>query len=106
MPMRAPTICSQPGCAALVYGGGRCEMHRLPRGPKPNYGSDWPRIRAEYLAAYPYCVECDGLAVEVDHRVAKRDGGGDDWGNLQGFCKSHHSRKTAMYDGGFGNKRR
>lgn len=47
-------------------------------------------------------------ATEVDHIKPHR---GDmvlfwDESNWQGLCRSHHSRKTAGENGGFGNQRR
>ena len=57
-----------------------------------------------YLRANPICADPFGLhansggvvqAVHVDHIKRKRDGGTDDWDNLQGLCHSCHSMKTA-----------
>jgi len=47
----------------------------------------------------PLCRHCkrEGritAAVDVDHIVARRDGGSDDHDNLQSLCKRHHSIKT------------
>jgi len=52
-----------------------------------------------FLRANPLCVECQATgrteaATDVDHIVARRNGGGDDWDNLQSLCHSHHSKKT------------
>lgn len=53
-----------------------------------------------YLRANPFCSDCtDGKlttqATEVHHKVAKRDGGQDEWNNLESLCKSCHSKRTA-----------
>lgn len=68
--------------------------------------------RAWYLRRYPFCVECEKegktvLAEVVDH-IESVSQGGDFWdiNNHQGLCASHHNKKTAREDGGFGNKRR
>jgi hypothetical protein len=41
-------------------------------------------------------------ATEVDHILAKRDGGTDDRGNLRSLCKPCHSRRTAVDQSGWG----
>jgi 5-methylcytosine-specific restriction protein A len=41
-------------------------------------------------------------STEVDHIIPLRQGGKNTMDNLQGLCKSCHSRKTALEDGGFG----
>lgn len=53
------------------------------------------------------CQTCGVLVMgkgeaHVDHIVPKVDGGTDDMENLQTLCRSCHSRKTALEDGGFG----
>ena len=40
---------------------------------------------------------------QVDHIVPRAAGGTDEWSNLQSLCARCHARKTARYDGGFGN---
>lgn len=61
------------------------------------------------LAAQPLCADPFGIhgeagevvaATEVDHIISKAEGGRDELSNLQGLCKSCHSRKTARVDGG------
>ena len=68
------------------------------------YGARWRKLRGMILARQPYCQTegCNEWATEVDHIVSKRDGGTDRVENLQGLCKSCHSRKTATEDGGWG----
>jgi 5-methylcytosine-specific restriction protein A len=62
------------------------------------------------LRRFPWCVVCQAegkttRATDVDHIVPRRQGGTDDQSNLMPLCHSHHSQKTAMNDGGFGNRR-
>lgn len=63
------------------------------------YDRRWRRLRLMYLREHPLCVECLAAgrtvaATDVDHIVAKRDGGSDDYTNLQALCHSCHSKKT------------
>lgn len=74
------------------------------------YGHSWRKLRASVLVCEPLCRECSrqGLCVaaaHVDHIVALERGGTNDRSNLMPLCHPCHSRKTAMVDGGFGNKR-
>jgi 5-methylcytosine-specific restriction enzyme A len=72
---------------------------------------DWRDLRASVLrdcgrvCATPGCVR---RACVVDHRIPHH--GDNDLffsrDNLQPLCKPCHDRKTARYDGGFGNARR
>lgn len=83
-----------------------------PRSSK-KYGHRWRKLRKAFLLKNPLCGKCteEGLmvdATEVDHIKPHR---GDDrlfWdeSNWQGLCNSHHSRKTAAENGGFGNARK
>ena len=68
----------------------------------------WKALRVSHLKRSPLCVECGLPGTHVDHihphhgdpvMFFSRD-------NLQTLCVSHHSRKTAKRDGGFGNPKR
>lgn len=74
----------------------------------------WKRLRRWHLAQEPTCRQCkadgraNGLSLQVDHITPHN---GDpalffDGANLQSLCPTHHSRKTAREDGGFGRKPR
>ena len=52
--------------------------------------------------------ECKQFATEIDHInpvSSEHDEHFYDTNNLQGLCKSCHSKKTARENGGFGNKK-
>lgn len=120
MPIKPLPPCSAPACPRLATLRGRCALHQRPTlrqgsmtamrpDTRPNaqargYGSEWQRLRAKYLKAHPYCVECGEKGNNVDHIRPKAQGGTDDPSNLQTLCASHHSRKTARHDGAFGNR--
>lgn len=74
------------------------------------YGSRWQRVRRGFLAAHPLCAACaaEGAVREatvVDHIEPHKGDQGLFWdrSNWQPLCKTHHDRKTAREDGGFGN---
>ena len=95
--------CTQPGCPALVDGGGRCPKHRQRGAPIDTFYSSrqWRRFRAAFLAAHPLCEDCGKQgrlrpAVEVAHIIPRRQGGDPfDEANCRGLCKSCHSRESA-----------
>lgn len=124
MPRSAPLPCRHPGCAALVQQPGYCAQHerdvrqwdspqrarqrREQRGLSTNTAR-WQRLRELVLREEPLCRICQQqgrtrLARVVDHIDANTSNNGRD--NLQPLCPSCHARKTARYDGGFGNPRR
>lgn len=82
------------------------------RARKALYNSKaWKNARLAKLIDQPLCEDClaEGRtvqAVHVDHEQAVAAGGATlDWKNFRSLCKSHHSRKTAARDGGYGNPR-
>lgn len=73
------------------------------------YGRRWEKIAKAFLAEHPICENPFGdhglslvPAEHVDHRVPRSRGGTDDASNLSALCARCHSKKTVMYDGGFG----
>lgn len=78
-----------------------------PSARRRGYDAAWERIRAEHLELEPWCrvhLAAGELirATEVDHILARRHGGPDDHSNLRSLCKSHHSRRTAIDQSGWG----
>lgn len=112
MPQRARRPCAAPGCAALVEAGRFCPAHQpaikreddRPTAHQRGYGATWRLLRGMYLRRHPICADPYGIhasareivaATDVDHVIAKRDGGRDIEENFQALCHSCHSRKTA-----------
>ena len=110
----ARTVCAEPGCPTVVDRG-RCDQHRRgdQRGPRFRYGGRrWRRIRAQFLAANPACLDCGGSATVADHApvsrrelIARGEAHPDAHRHLQPRCASCHSRRTVAVDGGFGKGR-
>jgi 5-methylcytosine-specific restriction protein A len=77
-------------------------MEQTPRGSGSarGYDTQWRKFRLGYLAQNPLCVSCRKQgkykgASEIDH-IKPLAAGGDKFNphNLQGLCKSCHSKKT------------
>lgn len=112
MPTKALRPCTWPTCGRLVKRG-RCPEHESKhrrqedqrRGSRQErgYGAAWDRLRLEILERDGYLCQigrgrggCTIDATEVDHRIAKADGGTDDEANLQAACHTCHARKTGQ----------
>lgn len=70
------------------------------------YDWKWRKAKHEHLTTNHRCVDCGGIATDVDHDKPHK---GDirlfwDKSNWRSRCHSCHSKKTASQDGGFGNK--
>ena len=116
MPTEPKPLCRYPGCNNRRPNGRRfCEQHqaqddsaynrRRGSAAKRGYDRKWRKTRARIIARDPICRApgCIHPSTDVDHIVPKALGGSDDDDNLQGLCKTCHSRKTAREDGRWGS---
>jgi len=89
------------------------KQHQRPSPHARGYTKRWQRLRRCYMAAHPSCEDPFDVHGQwsvpgevVDHIRPLSQGGTNDEANLQTLCWSCHSRKTVMYDGGFGRASR
>jgi 5-methylcytosine-specific restriction protein A len=103
VPQKPKRACSFPGCKGTTDAKW-CEEHERPtawsstRGSAHSrgYGVPWRKLREIILARDPICLACGVRAsTDVDHVLAKAEGGDDDAANLQGLCGGCHALKTA-----------
>jgi len=126
MPSAPLRPCRQPGCRLTVRGGGYCPAHvrtaygsphqrraraDLAKGPDRQFYSSkpWRALRAEVLKEEPYCrCGCGKPSDTVDHTIprSERPDLELDRANVRAWWSSCHNRKTATFDGGFGNVKR
>lgn len=125
MPWSPLKLCAHPSCSQRIAVNDRhCVVHarvatrerEQRRGPRTLDGESlsgggrsgfWRALRSEVLERDPICRDCKKeRASHADHVLPKRDGGRDELSNLKGLCHRCHSRKTAKFDGGFGNSRK
>jgi 5-methylcytosine-specific restriction protein A len=108
---RAPKICSEVGCTALVYdrSKSKCEDHKRVGKWPDRYGTTRTaaaghvKNRKAVLERDPYCKLrfagiCTIRSTHCDHIIPVSAGGSDDLSNLQGVCNPCHLRKTS-YEG-------
>lgn len=110
MPQRPLRPCPKVGCSTLIRNGCPPDCNRPTHDPeaerrrlsanKRGYGAMWRKRRASALARQPLCVACKvkgrvTIAVDVDHRIPKAQGGTDAAENLQPLCRECHEEKTA-----------
>ena len=123
MPPRPLKVCRHAGCHELTRDpSGYCPKHKdaaeararkwkaeqdsqRESAYRRGYGARWRKLRAQILMDEPLCRECRKAgcivpATDVDHIVARADGGTDDGSNLQPLCHACHSRKTVRENGG------
>jgi len=124
MSLRPKSICIHAGCQRTIDQPSYCELHKKiaelrEASRKNNYKSehsslynwDWRKYRARYIKENPLCVHCLAKGKltptqEIDHIKPHQGDKNLFWleDNLQALCKSCHSTKTALEDGGFGKK--
>jgi 5-methylcytosine-specific restriction enzyme A len=113
--------CNKVGCPNLTRER-YCDQHKpqehkryddkRENAAKRGYDHRWRKARLAFLRKYPLCKHClqEGKltpATVVDHIVPHKGNTELFWDeeNWQSLCDSHHSRKTAKEDGGFGLKK-
>lgn len=129
MGMKSLKPCKHPACSQLTHNS-YCESHAIQHlkfqkekikqydKNRPEYQNwyniaRWRKERLIFLSANPLCVECfknDILksANVVDHIKPHLGNYALFWdvSNWQSLCEICHSRLTAIFDGGFGNRSR
>ena len=91
----------------------RVDKRRLYRASRCWYGQKrWKDRRRRQLEKHPNCKDCEAngvktIAKHADHVPPHNE---DEWqffhGPLESRCATCHNRKTARFDGGFGNPKR
>lgn len=123
--MALKKFCLHRGCNVLVDSGvGRCEAHASDKqAARKQYDANrpewhgmykskrWLDARIRYLQRHPLCVECEKqgrltLGNTINHIIPHKGNYDLFWdeGNWETLCERCHNRRTATYDGGFGNK--
>ena len=112
MPWSRPRACAMPGCAGVTTGRfcadhqeqdpreERARKYDYARRDDPNriYNCErWRALSLKVIHRDPLCRACgEDASQETDHIIPIRAGGAKwDMGNLQGLCKTCHSRKTS-----------
>ncbi len=119
MPKAPMKPCSKPACGKLVPKGkcdcGKAKANLVPptlkreSATKRGYNHNWQKARLAFLQKHPLCCMCEqeGMvtpATVVDH-IKPHKGDQElfwDRSNWQPVCRTHHNKKTANQDGGFG----
>lgn len=112
MPQAPPTltVCSMCGRATVGRRTCGCAQRQrrsatpMPRPSSAQRGYDyaWQRFRLRYLAAHPWCVDCEEEgrlvpAQEIHHltRLRAAPERKYDENNLRALCRRHHRQRTA-----------
>ena len=100
MPYKPKRPCAKQGCPNLIpIGQTYCEAHRKkdtrPNAARRGYGAKWQKIRAGNLRVYKTCAKCGAPAIDVHHIVPLKNGGTNEWSNLQPLCRKCHRIITA-----------
>ncbi len=91
--------CMHPGCPNLVTVANayRCPEHEReylknwerPRDVKYTSGM-WKKLSRLFLANHPLCERCGAPSELAHHVYRKREGGSDDFENLEALCRKCH----------------
>lgn len=87
-------------CPSCLKSQQRAKDQRRGTASQRGYGKAWRELRAQLIAAHPYCSNPDcrepitkDNPLSVDHIVQRQHGGSDDPSNLRVLCLScNHSR--------------
>lgn len=117
MPKKPAQVCTKSWCNEVrpcpVHDRAvnRQRMDKRPSAARRGYGAKWRKRREEFLREHPLCVDCGQPSAVPDHYPLTRrelvecgvtDPDADEY--LVARCASCHSRKTAVRDGGFGQR--
>ena len=106
MPSKPPTVCSFPGCPALVKRG-RCAEHTVKQSERRRHDPEqrkfyssyrWQQLRKLVRMRDPVCMECQRAPSQtVDH--VNGDFRDNRMENLQGLCRECHASKSGRDHG-------
>jgi 5-methylcytosine-specific restriction protein A len=72
----------------------RIKERSRPTPSQRGYGYAWQKLSREFRARHPYCFKCGSIKdLTTDHIVSKKNGGLDEWSNLQTLCRVCNSIK-------------
>lgn len=109
-PTKPKHYCGAYPCPALIPAGQTyCDRHHKEMHKEYNRDRDsqdayygtarWKKLRNMKLKIQPLCEIClsnniTTLAVIIDHRIPRKEGGTDSLDNLQSLCRSCANKKT------------
>jgi 5-methylcytosine-specific restriction protein A len=118
--VRAPSVCTTPGCANTTNRGkcNSCQRRarkdsdrRRPSAADRGYGERWRRRRREFLRLNLTCVDCGATATVADHDpvsrrelVAQGVPDPDAFQYLRPRCTDCHNARTAREQPGGWNR--
>ena len=108
MPYKPAKPCAHHGCPKLTHER-YCEEHKRAEAKRYDayerdkavakvYGGEaWKKLRKAYRMANPLCEVCKDNgrfmpAVLIHHKLPLREGGTNEWSNLQSLCSACHEK--------------
>ena len=75
----------------------RIKERSRPTAAQRGYGYAWQKLSREFRARHPYCFKCGSIKdLTTDHIISKKNGGLDEWANLQTLCRVCNSIKGSQ----------